>query len=78
MRCLRCFLIFLLISAQADDALFVSAVWPVPPVADDDEYLPSDQHDYQERSEARRIFAFARPRPAVANAEVNSQRRWAT
>jgi hypothetical protein len=78
MSCRHCFMIFLLISAQADDTWVVPSAWPAPPLADDDEYIPSDQHVYQERSDARQVPVFARPRTAVANIALiqsNSRRQ---
>jgi hypothetical protein len=63
---LRCFFIFLLISAQADDTWVLPSVSPVPPAADDD-YLPSDQSYYWEQSVNRRILAMAKPRTAIAD-----------
>jgi hypothetical protein len=61
----RCFLILLLISAQTDETWIVTSVWPAPPLADDDEYLPSNQRDWQERPDARQISTLARPRSPI-------------
>jgi hypothetical protein len=54
---LRCFLIFLLISAQADDTWALSPVSPAPSQTDDDEYLPINQDEFREQSYHRQISA---------------------
>jgi hypothetical protein len=70
LSCLRCSLIILLLSAQADDTWLATA-WPTPPVADDDEYLPTEQRRAPEESEIRQTLAIAQPGSRVAGRSLN-------
>jgi hypothetical protein len=68
---MRCSLIILVLSAQADDIWAAPTVWPAPPVADDDEYLPSEQHVTRELSEIRQAFAVTQPGGTSADLSLN-------
>jgi hypothetical protein len=60
---IRCFLIFLLVSAQADDTWTISSVSPAPSQTDDDEYLPIRQDESRQQCDSRHISAVLGKKP---------------